>query len=274
MARLRYTGLKATLGAALNSTATTITLSGPLTYTGSSGPGTAVPTVVSGDYVALSIQNALGVAEVVHLVAYTAGATTGTIIRGRDGTIGVAHADGVRLIGAATAADFGLGTLYGAGSPQGVVAAMPGTDYVDTDATNGAVRWTKMTGSGNSGWSVSVGDTGVRNISSLLVNGYTGSVFARRVGDLVTFHGSVRPPSPPGASKFIDRPAGFGTDGPSWWMPVRWEGSVQIAYLFLQAGDMSISGVGSWQSSWGSMPFVASAPTRAPWPTALPGVAA
>ncbi len=42
--------------------------------------------------------------------------------------------------------------LQGTGSPNGVVTAVVGSTYVDTAATGGIIRYTKFTGSGNTGW--------------------------------------------------------------------------------------------------------------------------
>ncbi len=43
----------------------------------------------------------------------------------------------------------GGGGLAGAGSPEGVVTANPGTTYTQTDTGS---FWTKLTGVGNTGW--------------------------------------------------------------------------------------------------------------------------
>lgn len=59
-------------------------------------------------------------------------------------------------IGAVPASRFRTGT----GSPEGVVTAPVGTTYTDTAATTGGVEWTKWTGTGNTGWRVTKGDTG------------------------------------------------------------------------------------------------------------------
>lgn len=78
---------------------------------------------------------------------------------------------------------------YGTGSPEGVVTAAVGTYYTDTAGTNGAWRWQKRTGAGNTGWVVTTGDGGWRDITSLLVNawsGAAGSVLALRTTDTVT----------------------------------------------------------------------------------------
>lgn len=58
--------------------------------------------------------------------------------------------------------------ITGTGFPNGVVSAPVGSTYIDTAATNGAIEWKKATGTGNTGWVVSVGDTGWRNIASLI----------------------------------------------------------------------------------------------------------
>ncbi len=57
-----------------------------------------------------------------------------------------------------------VGIITGTGFPEGVVTAPVGSMYTDTAATNGAIRWIKATGSGNTGWRVEYGDTGWRNI--------------------------------------------------------------------------------------------------------------
>ena len=60
----------------------------------------------------------------------------------------------------------------GTGQPNGVVSAPPGSTYTDTAVTCGAAKWIKMWGTGNTGWTVLYGDTGWRDISTLLINGW------------------------------------------------------------------------------------------------------
>jgi hypothetical protein len=85
MTRLRYNGLSTALGVSLGSGATAITFAAALTHSG----GTSVPTITGTDYIPLSILDTNGVMkEVVYLTAYTAGATTGTVTRGQEGTVG------------------------------------------------------------------------------------------------------------------------------------------------------------------------------------------
>lgn len=87
--------------------------------------------------------------------------------------------------------------LRGTGFPEGVVTASVGTYYTDTDATNGALRWIKATGTGNTGWKVAYGDTGWRNIGSLLAANMNPSatypLVLRRVGDRVSMWGYFAP---------------------------------------------------------------------------------
>lgn len=54
--------------------------------------------------------------------------------------------------------------IHGTGMPNGKVTAPVGTTYVDTAATNGALKWIKRTGADNQGWEVLTGDTGWRTI--------------------------------------------------------------------------------------------------------------
>jgi hypothetical protein len=102
MARLRYNGLSATLGASLTSSATPVTFGAALTHSN----GTNVPTITGSDYIPLAILDTSGhLSEIVWLTAYTAAATTGTIARGKEGTTGVSHSSGDKVIQGPTALD-------------------------------------------------------------------------------------------------------------------------------------------------------------------------
>lgn len=76
--------------------------------------------------------------------------------------------------------------IHGTGMPNSKVTAPVGTTYVDTNATNGALKWIKRSGTGNQGWEVLTGDTGWRtlNIKSKLGNSF---LKVRRKNDLVTY---------------------------------------------------------------------------------------
>lgn len=66
--------------------------------------------------------------------------------------------------------------MEGNGSPEGVVAAPVGSTYIDRQGTNGAIQWIKKSGTGNTGWVVGQGDTGWRNVSGLLTNGWAATI--------------------------------------------------------------------------------------------------
>lgn len=76
--------------------------------------------------------------------------------------------------------------IHGRGMPNGTVAAPVGTTYVDETVTNGALKWIKKTGTGNTGWEVLIGDTGWKIIPSVSKLG--GSyVKIRRVNNVVSY---------------------------------------------------------------------------------------
>lgn len=54
--------------------------------------------------------------------------------------------------------------IHGTGMPNGKVTAPVGTTYVDTNVTNGALKWIKRRGTDNQGWEVLTGDTGWRTL--------------------------------------------------------------------------------------------------------------
>ena len=57
--------------------------------------------------------------------------------------------------------------IHGRGLPNGVVTAPVGTTYVDEAVTNGALKWIKKSGTGNTGWEVLIGDTGWKILPSV-----------------------------------------------------------------------------------------------------------
>lgn len=76
--------------------------------------------------------------------------------------------------------------IHGSGMPNGKVEAPIGTTYVDTAVTNGALKWIKQSGSGNTGWKVLIGDTGWRTLNSVSRAGNS-FIKIRRVNNLVTY---------------------------------------------------------------------------------------
>ena len=77
--------------------------------------------------------------------------------------------------------------IHGTGMPNGKVEAPIGTTYVDMEVTNGALKWIKQSGSGNTGWKVLIGDTGWKTLNSVsrLGNSF---IKIRRVNNLVTYN--------------------------------------------------------------------------------------
>lgn len=121
MSRLRFNGLRTTLGAALSDTDTTVTFEGPLTHNG----GQPVPSVGGGDRLPLSLIGPDGLVEIVHLTAYVGGEATGTVERAQEGTTAVAHGAGGKVVHSATAEDL-----------TGVVTSETTTRIVVTDDIN------------------------------------------------------------------------------------------------------------------------------------------
>lgn len=121
---------------------------------------------------------------------------------GRDGKDGVGIAQTLTLSGNTLTLSDGGGSvtlpsqsnapaaneyeIHGTGMPNGKVTAPVGTTYVDTNATNGALKWIKRTGTDNQGWEVLTGDTGWRtlNIVSKLGSSY---LKVRRKNDTVMY---------------------------------------------------------------------------------------
>lgn len=96
MARLRYNLLETTLGAQLDAAATSITFAAKLTAADGD-----IPTISGGDYLPLVIGN-----EIVHLTAYTAEATSGTVSRGEEGTTDATHTNGTAVRNTPAVADY------------------------------------------------------------------------------------------------------------------------------------------------------------------------
>ena len=76
--------------------------------------------------------------------------------------------------------------IHGTGFLNGKVSAPVGTTYVDTNVTNGALKWIKRSGTDSQGWEVLTGDTGWRTLTivSKLGNSY---LKVRRKNDTVMY---------------------------------------------------------------------------------------
>lgn len=76
--------------------------------------------------------------------------------------------------------------IHGRGMPNGTVTAPVGTTYVDEAVTNGALKWIKKSGTGNTGWEVLIGDTGWKVLPSVSKLGNS-FVKIRRVNNVVSY---------------------------------------------------------------------------------------
>lgn len=74
--------------------------------------------------------------------------------------------------------------IHGTGMPNGQVEAPIGTTYVDMAVTNGALKWIKRTGTGNTGWQVFTGDTGWQTLPLVNKRG-NAKLQVRRINDQV-----------------------------------------------------------------------------------------
>lgn len=128
------------------------------------------------------------------LLVGTANDTVARVPKGADGQ--VLTADSTDAAGVKWATPTGGASAFelrGTGFPEGVVTATVGTYYTDTAATNGAIRWVKASGTGNTGWKVLYGDTGWRYLNSSYYPNHANSEGAiRRVNDRVMFVSTVR----------------------------------------------------------------------------------
>ena len=76
--------------------------------------------------------------------------------------------------------------IHGTGMPNWQVSAPIGTTYVDMSVTNGALKWIKESGDGNTGWEILIGDTGWRTLNSVSKSGNS-FVKVRRVNNQITY---------------------------------------------------------------------------------------
>ena len=179
----------------------------------------------------------------------------------------------------------GSGPLTGTGSPEGVVAASVGTEYLDTAGTRGAWRWLKTSGTGTTGWKVTYGDTGWRNMqaefesictaNSLTFSVTPGSISPRirRVGDLLLLDVSVNITGT-GAGD-VDFRSAFGQNlngfmgGPNnRAIPASVTGSAGVIHW---ANNIYIK---FWSPGLQTLNVVWPITDTAPWPTSLPGTPA
>lgn len=160
--------------------------------------------------------------------------------------------------------------LTGTGSPEGVVTATVGARYVDTLATNGAVEWIKATGSGNTGWKVAYGDTGWRNVTGNVINGWTANtILFRRIGDLVHVHLENVAASSATSDVAFGVPTGYSPATPSPHRGILTSAN-NVSYRYLaSSSNVTVQG-----RSGATIYCTTSWSCTAAWPTTLPGTPA
>ena len=161
----------------------------------------------------------------------------------------------------------------GTGSPEGKVAAPVGSIYTDSEATTGAIRWIKTSGTGSTGWKVEYGDTALRNVTSL-ITGASGRLSLSRVGATVFLNGQNIIPSSDltSGNSFISAlPLGF--------RPMERRDFTLAATLGSStnrsAFQFTTGAIGVWlPSTSDKYSFQLSWQTSDAWPTTLPGTPA
>ena len=157
--------------------------------------------------------------------------------------------------------------LRGVGSPEGVVVAGPGVYYTDSAGTNGAWRWIKTSGVGNTGWSVYYGKTFriVYGPWSPGFSSYENKLLLSRVGDLVTLE-SMAVGVNTGA---------VGYDGTAYILPLGFRGPGNLGGVNLNGSGLSMAWTADRliKGSAALTSLYISWLTRDPWPTTLPGTA-
>ena len=165
-------------------------------------------------------------------------------------------------------------SLTGTGFPEGVVTAPVGSMYTDTAATNGAIRWIKATGSGNTGWRVEYGDTGWRNIESVLLNGFTATnVKIRRFGDQVSITIFALNGESSTDTTLYTLPTGFRSDSrirPAWINRTSSEETPTTVVTYFSATLGIFASRTLITSGRGAIDYL----TTDAWPATLPGTAA
>lgn len=149
----------------------------------------------------------------------------------------------------------------GSGSPQGKLYAPRGAIYVDTDATTGAVSWTKTNTSGGSGWAVLYGDTGKVNLTPQNFN--ASAAWCRRVGNLVQMQ-IIGTATATGSIQITSLPKGF-SPGNSVSLPYVMNGTVQNASISFDGSNVSLK-----NATANFFNLTASYLTFDEWPSTLP----
>ena len=166
--------------------------------------------------------------------------------------------------------------MSGTGSPEGVVTAPVGSMWTDEAATTGAIKWIKVSGTGNTGWVVEYGDTGIRDLTASdtpHVNTTVTYFQVRRQGTAVTLNYYQATSSSVNDVLMFDA------------LPVGFRPTLNITAIRNRGGVLSASDQIVWDirsngqvyySSAGASTMQGEVTWQTPdaWPTSLPGSAA
>ena len=153
----------------------------------------------------------------------------------------------------------------GLGSPYNVVTPrQKGETWTDLDQTNGARKWV-ATGTSVTSWVVTDGDTGWRNITGLLINGWTaGQILLTREGKWCHLQVYVLDGTASTSNIFLDPTAGFSANsnyrGALFSTTMAWQRMI-TPFTTANKPVAPLYGTLSWV-------------TTAAWPTTLPGTPA
>lgn len=176
----------------------------------------------------------------------------------------------------------GVDYIVGTGFPNGVQTAPVGSIYIDTAVTNGASSWIKTTGTGNTGWTVENGDTGIRDITSMfstifeVVNPNDFGVYIQRKNGevFIWLKAQLKAGWVDGAIYALP----FAMRGRSGNKPATLAEALQVAgsgrlqYQVYSAINLVNATVNSAGTRYAGSVVIAAAESE-PWPTTLPGTA-
>ena len=163
--------------------------------------------------------------------------------------------------------------LVGTGSPEGAVTAPVGSTWRDTNATTGAIKWIKATGTGNTGWVVEYGDTGQRYLTAVLENGWTAAAFhIRRTGRLVYLTAVNLVGTASSSTTAYTLPVGFRPPNTTQ-LPAWYDTGVTMSpgVILFTTGEATLGGT---RTNYTNGRIASSWITPDAWPTVLPGTAA
>lgn len=168
-----------------------------------------------------------------------------------------------------------LSRLYeGPGQPEGVQAGPIGSTYIQTDGTTGAVRWLKTRGideNDNTGWTLEIGDTGWRNVLTMVALPSGAAKYAalvRRINNQVQIYLDLDTPAAGSSWNVLTLPVGFRPKYTLYGaLTDNNEAAAKSTYVN-SAGVVNLSIITNKRDRFNGSWF-----TDDPWPTVLPGVA-